>query len=350
MTDRNQTYQNERLSTHSNVQCGSANWKTSFSGRGNARIKLPFSGHIANKFRRPTILQLNIEGLTANKINVLHHPAMQSEALVFLLQETHCIDAEKLVLPNYQLAGFSLSRKHGLATFVHERLRYTLLDQSPLISEIEWLCVDVDGYKIVNVYKPPPTRLRTLDLPVFPHPCFKLAILIVVMLTGVTIITVRTVSAWLAGKVLIALLYNAKDAASFYSGRWNTGTNPDLAFARVGPKSRLPDRRVLDNFPRSQYRPLFITPPRFAMAVPSMPVKSKNFSQREFAAALQHLKPGKAPSPDSICSELILHAGAALKSWLRDFLSFCLHRLKITKIWTRSRNQQSPWGTQRVID
>ena len=171
MTDRNRTYQNGRVSTHSDVQCGSANRQTSFSGRGNVRIKLPFSGHIANKFRRPTILQLNIEGLTASKINVLHHLAMQSEALVILLQETHCTDAEKLVLPHYQLAGSSLSRKHGLATFVHEQLRYTLLDQSPPTSEIEWLCVDVDGYKIVNVYKPPPTRLRTLDLPVFPNPC-----------------------------------------------------------------------------------------------------------------------------------------------------------------------------------
>ena len=168
MTDRNRTYQNGRVSTHSDVQCGSANRQTSFSGRGNARIKLPFSGHIANKFRRPTILQLNIEGLTASKMNVLHHLAMQSEALVILLQETHCTDAEKLVLPNYQLAGSSLSRKHGLATFVNERLRYTLLDQSSPTSEIEWLCVDVDGYKIVNVYKPPPTRLRTLDLLVFP--------------------------------------------------------------------------------------------------------------------------------------------------------------------------------------
>ena len=62
---------------------------------------------------------------------------------------------------------------------------------------------------------------------------------------------------------------------------------------------------------------------------------SDNFSQREFAAALQHLKPGKAPGPDSLCPELILHAGAALKSWLRDFLSSCLHRLKIPKIWRR---------------
>ena len=109
----------------------------SFSGRGNARMKLSFSGHIANKFRRPTILQLNIEGLTASKMNVLHHLAMQSGALVILLQETHCTDAEKLVLPNHQLAGSSLSRKHGLATFVHERLRYTLLDQSPPTMEIE---------------------------------------------------------------------------------------------------------------------------------------------------------------------------------------------------------------------
>ena len=60
----------------------------------------------------------------------------------------------------------------------------------------------------------------------------------------------------------LALLYNAKDAASFYSGRWNTGTNTDLAFPRVGPNSRLAGRRVLKKFPRSQHRPLLITPPK----------------------------------------------------------------------------------------
>ena len=90
-----------------------------------------------NKFRRPTILQLNIEGLTTSKMNVLHYLVLQFKALVILLQETHCINAEKLALPIFQLAGSSLSRKHGLAKFVHERLRYTLLDQSPPTSEIE---------------------------------------------------------------------------------------------------------------------------------------------------------------------------------------------------------------------
>ena len=93
MTDQNQTCQNGRGSTHSDVQRGSANRQTSFSGRGDAWIKLPFSGHIANKFQRPTIFQLNIEDLTASNMNVLHYLALQSEALVILLQKTHCTDA-----------------------------------------------------------------------------------------------------------------------------------------------------------------------------------------------------------------------------------------------------------------
>ena len=244
------------VSTHSDVQRGSANRQTSFSGRAMLGKNCPFTGHIANKFQRPiNYSQMNIEGLTASKMNVLHHLAMQSEALVILLQETHCNDAEKLVLPNYQLAGSSLSRKHGLATFVNERLRYTLLYQSPPTSEIEWLCVNVDGYKIVNVYKPPPMRLRTLDSPMFPHPC---------LYTGDFncphadwgFDDNRPDGECLAGWASInclALLYNAKDASSFYSGRWNTGTNPDLAFASVDPNSRLPNRRVLEKFPRSQH-------------------------------------------------------------------------------------------------
>ena len=78
---------------------------------------------------------------------------------------------------------------------------------------------------------------------------------------------------------------------------------------------------------------------------------SDNFSQREFTAAHQHLKPGKASSltiTDSICPELILHAGAALKSWLHDFLSSCLRRLKIPKIWRRALVVVIPKPTKPV--
>ena len=44
--------------------------------------KMSFLEHIAKKFRRPTIPQLNIEGLTASKLNVLHYLALQFEAEV----------------------------------------------------------------------------------------------------------------------------------------------------------------------------------------------------------------------------------------------------------------------------
>ena len=63
---------------------------------------------------------------------------------------------------------------------------------------------------------------------------------------------------------------------------------------------------------------------------------TREFSAAEFADALQKLKPGKAPGPDQICPELILHAGPIIKSWLRKFLSSCLCQLRIPKVWRRS--------------
>ena len=275
-----------RVSTYSDVQ-GPANQQTSFSGRGDECVahKLPFSGHIIKKFQGPSILQLNIEGLTASKMNVLHHLATQLEAFVILLQETHCTSAEKLVLSNYQLAGFSLSRKHGLATFVHERLKWTLYDQSPTTSETEWLCVDVDRYKIVNIYKPPPTRLQVSDLPVFTHPCLYAGDFNCPHVDwgyNTNSADGDCLLAWASSNNL-ALLHDSKDEPSFHSGRWNTGTNPDLAFTTVGRDSRLPYRRVLEKFPRSQHRPSLITPPRLSLPVPGRPVKRWNFRKANWS-------------------------------------------------------------------
>ena len=198
---------------------------------------------------------MNIEDLTASKMSVLHHLALQCEALVILLQETHCTSVERLDLPSYHLAGFSLSRKHGLATFVHERLKWILIDQSPPTSEIEWVCVDVDNYKIVNVYKPPPTRMQASDLPAFPHLCLYADDFNCHHVDwaydnsdpdGVCL------AGW-ASANNSTLLYSPKEAASFHSGRWKTDTNPDLAFASVDLDSHLLDRRILGKFPRSQH-------------------------------------------------------------------------------------------------
>ena len=108
MSDRNRTFQPGRVTPHLDVQPGPTTRQTPFSGRGD----VPLSGHTVNKFQGPAVLQLNIEGLTASKMNVLHHLAVQYEALVILLQETHCNCADKPKTPGCALAGSSLSRKH----------------------------------------------------------------------------------------------------------------------------------------------------------------------------------------------------------------------------------------------
>ena len=97
--------------------------------------------------------------------------AHKIKALVIFLQETHCTCFDKLVIPIFALAGSIPSRKHGLATFVHESLSWTLAGRSPKYYEIEWLCMDVAGLRIINIYKPPSLRLLTMSLPVFPSPC-----------------------------------------------------------------------------------------------------------------------------------------------------------------------------------
>ena len=75
-----------------------------------------------------------------------------------------------------------------------------------------------------------------------------------------------------------------------------------------------------------------------------------NFSPREFAAALHYLKPGKTPGPDSICQQLLVHAGPGLKFYLRGFFSSCLRQLKIPKVWRRALVVAIPKPSKPVED
>ena len=200
---------------------------------------------------------------------------MQCEALVILLQETHFTCADKLTAPGFVLAGSSLNRRHGLTMFVHDWLKWTLVDQSPTTSEPECLYVDVDGYRLVNVYKPLPTPLQASNLPVFPRPVIYAADFNcphgnwgyrISSANGECLV------AWASLNGLVPL-HDPKDVAIFHTGRWNTGTNPDLTFVSVGPDIHAPDRPILETFPRSQHRPSLIVPSRLALPVPSKSVK-----------------------------------------------------------------------------
>ena len=145
MMDRNQICPNSWASTVIDVLARLCKWQTLFSGRGGA------SKRIVNKSRKPAILQMNVKDFTVSKMSVFYHLAAQREALIILLQETHCTSAPTLVLPEYQLAWFFLSKKPGLATFVHERLKCPLVDQSPPISGLSGFAstlMDIDSQRL----------------------------------------------------------------------------------------------------------------------------------------------------------------------------------------------------------
>jgi len=229
----------------------------------------PFSGpgsrNAVEDDPRPNILQLTTEGLTENKISVIEQLAYKNKAFIIVLQETHCTTADKLVIPSFSLAGSVLSRNHGLAMFVHKRLEWSLVDQSPEQSETEWLCVDVAGYKIVNVYKPPRSRLTPTAIPTFPHPSLYVGDFNCQHVNwgyNKTSPDGESLDSWATSNNL-GLLKNPKETVSFFSHHGKGCTNPDLAIASFGQDSRLPDRRVLGKFPRSQHRPSLITPSRF---------------------------------------------------------------------------------------
>ena len=63
---------------------------------------------------------------------------------------------------------------------------------------------------------------------------------------------------------------------------------------------------------------------------------SDPFGPEELVAALRRLKPGKSPGLDYIFPEFILQDGSVLKSWFCNFLTSCMHQLKIPKIWRRA--------------
>jgi len=250
--------------------------KTPFSGRG--------SRNDAKDDPRPNILQLNTEGSQQTRISVNEQLACRNKAFIFFLQETHCTTADKIVISNFPLAGSVMSRNHGLATFIHERLEWSLVDQSPELSETEWLCVDVAGYKIINVYKSPRSRFTPTAIPTIPHPSLYVGDFNCEHVNwgnNKTSLDGESLDSWATSNNLV-LLYDPKETASCASRRWNIGNTPDLAFAGFDQDSRLPDRRVLEKFSRSQHQLSLIKPPRLKVPVHSNVLIGWNFSKADW--------------------------------------------------------------------
>ena len=74
------------------------------------------------------------------------------------------------VIPNFRQAGWSPAG--NIASFFHEQLNWAFLNKLTYESEIEWLCEDIDDFKVINIYKSTGSSLAFIAILVFENARF----------------------------------------------------------------------------------------------------------------------------------------------------------------------------------
>ena len=118
------------------------------------------------------IMQLNVEGLTKTKCTILELLMEKYNPIAILLQQTHFLDLSKLkILSGYNLATCANSSTHETATFRKNSISWIPISSSKTDSEVEWTVKEIEGTTVVNVYKPPNTKLQDNFIPAFASAC-----------------------------------------------------------------------------------------------------------------------------------------------------------------------------------
>ena len=117
------------------------------------------------------ILQLNVEALTANKLDIV-------EPLVTLHNATSSY-RKPTAKPWENLLLITISR-NGRIHYKQETWPCLLRQKQPIVEAIRFFwrrfryrvaCINVEGYNIINIYKPPFSQMTLISLPVFDTYC-----------------------------------------------------------------------------------------------------------------------------------------------------------------------------------
>jgi len=248
----------------------------------------------------PSILQLNVEGLTKAKCEVIQHICEERSISVILLQETHAKSDSNISIQGFSLADAIHHPQHGIATLVRNDMTAASIAKSDMSSQTQWTATRVNSsLTVVNVYAPPRTDIQLP--PILPHP---------VIYSG-DFNSHHTnwsyqrndangikISDW-ASNGDLHLLFDSKQPKTFHSAAWNTYTNPDLSFYSCDRSSLLPHptHTVGPNFPRSQHRPTFITHPAVIASTPSISKPRWNFRKANWEKFTQLMTTATLPDP-----------------------------------------------------
>ena len=102
------------------------------------------------------ILHLNIEGISAEKTEVLMKIIQEKDIDVVCLQETHSKNDEDLYKREF-ISGFDMieaihDSRYGIATYVRSNIQDCKFVQKECINNIAHICIEINGIHILNVY------------------------------------------------------------------------------------------------------------------------------------------------------------------------------------------------------
>lgn len=211
------------------------------------------------------ICQLNVEGLSRAKCEVLSKILREHKIDIATIQETHVGNETDLKsrgkLPGYEILGATYHHIYGCLTYIRSNIENARLVSTNISNNnIHTITVKIEELTVANIYKPPLAQWLPEVLPQLPHP----AIYVGDFNSHHTMWKYKsndhngeTLMEW-ADQNNLSLIFDAKDRGTFRSAAWNREYNPDLCFSTQNTQNQPVHicRRVLENFPHSQHRPV----------------------------------------------------------------------------------------------
>ncbi|KAL4135432.1 hypothetical protein QTP88_007041 [Uroleucon formosanum] len=237
------------------------------------------------------IMQINVEGISKAKFEVLEILLLEQNVDILLIQETHKSDEEQLskrgFINGYTVAGATYHSKYSTATYVRENLKWKFI-QATDYNNIFIIQIEINNLSVFNIYKPPNiswTLPMTLNIQ---HPS-------VVMSDFNSHHTTwgyndsdkngEDLTQWSEAENL-TLIYDSKSRGTFHSARWNRDYNPDLCFVSKDEEGNSLElhRNVLTDFPHSRHRPVVIEIGIDIHYINSIPKPRWNFQKANWPA------------------------------------------------------------------
>lgn len=212
------------------------------------------------------ICQLNAEGLSRAKSEYISKLLLDQNIDMAIIQETHLEDENQQHsrgrIYGYDLLGATYHRSYGTATYIRSTIDNAKLLHTATDLNIHQVVTKVADVTVVNIYKPPNISWPDSILDTYPHPTVYAGDFNSHHNTWkyrATDENGERLADW-ADSHSLSLIFDAKDRATFRSAAWNTETNPDLCFVSENAQNRpIPiTRKVLEDFPHSQHRPVIL--------------------------------------------------------------------------------------------